>query len=150
ITSATPGAGIVISRDGSPLEPAVLGTPIPVDPGSHTIDAAAAGKHKWSVSVDVGTTASRVTVNIPPLGDGPSTVHGGSAPVSAKYGIAQRAVGIGTGVLGFMGAAAGTVFALKASSAWSDAKARCRNYPQGCDSVAVSLAEDARSAGNAA
>src|SRR5438045_498279 len=52
ITSAAPAAGVVISRDGSPLEPAVLGTPIPVDPGSHTIEAAAAGKRKWSVAVD--------------------------------------------------------------------------------------------------
>src|SRR6266542_703624 len=82
ITSAAPPAGVVISRDGSPLEPAVLGTPIPVDPGSHTIEAAAAGKRKWSVAVEVGPTASRVTVNVPPLGDGVSPSHSGATAAS--------------------------------------------------------------------
>jgi hypothetical protein len=59
-------------------------------------------------------------------------------------------VGIGAGVLGLMGVAAGVVLGLKASSDWGDAKARCRSYPQGCDPVAVGLSQDARSAGNAA
>jgi hypothetical protein len=48
-----------------------------------------------------------------------------------------------------MGVAAGTVFGLKASSDWSAAKSHCRSYPQGCDNIAVSQAQDARAAGNA-
>jgi hypothetical protein len=148
----TPGAQLI--RDGSVIDPAVIGTPIPIDPGRHDIEVVAGGKRKWSVEVDVSTTASRVTVSVPDLGDGLST-RGPSMPTSpapdpARYSGAQRGVGIGVGVLGVMGVAAGTVFGLKASSDWSGAKSHCRSYPQGCDTVAVTLAQDARAAGNAA
>jgi hypothetical protein len=156
ITSSNPAAlAVQISRDGSTLDDAVLGTPIPVDPGQHNIEATAPGRRKWSVGVDVGVSASRVTVNVPTLGDGdgaPGSSSGiaPSHPSSAAYGGAQRGVGIGLGVLGVMGFAAGTVFGLKARSNWSDAKAHCVSYPNACSEVGVGLAEDARAAGNAA
>jgi hypothetical protein len=153
ITTTGPlAAGAQLLRDGTAVEPAIVGTPIPIDPGKHDVEVVAAGKRKWSIEVDVSTSASRVTVNVPNLGDGLQT-RGPSMPAApdpARYSGAQRGVGIGVGVLGVMGVAAGTVFGLKASSDWSGAKTHCRSYPQGCDSVAVTLAQDARAAGNAA
>jgi hypothetical protein len=156
ITSSNADAlAVQISRDGSVVDPAVLGTPIPVDPGQHNIEAAAPGRRKWSVAIDVGATATRITVNVPSLGDGVAPVGSaqGTAPSPANpatYGGAQRGVGIGLGVLGVMGLAAGTVFGLKARSSWDDAKKQCANPPNACTPAGVTLAEDARAAGNAA
>jgi hypothetical protein len=145
-------AGAQILRDGVALEPAVIGTPIPIDPGKHDIEAVGPNKRKWSIAVDVSNTASRVTVNVPDLADGPSPRAAvAAAPAEGeRNGGVQRSVGIGVGVLGIMGIAAGTVFGLKASSDWSDAKSHCRSYPQECDAVAAGLSADARSASDTA
>jgi hypothetical protein len=148
--TGTLGPGEQVMRDGSAIEPAVLGTPIPIDPGRHDVEVVAAGKRKWSVAVDVGVSASRVSVSVPDLGDGATAKPSAAPPDPARYGGAQRGVGIGVGVLGVMGLAAGTVFGLKASSDWTAAKSHCKSYPQGCDNIAVTLAQDARSAGNTA
>jgi hypothetical protein len=149
ITTAAPLAlGAQVTRDGAVIESAVIGTPIPIDPGKHDIEVVASGKRKWSVEVDVGVAASRVTVSVPDLGESGASPPAPSA--SPKYGGAQRGVGIGVGMLGVVGVAAGTVLGLKASSDWTAAKSHCRSYPQGCDNVAVTLAQDARSAGNTA
>ena len=154
ITSSNDDAAAVqVSRDGTAVDPAVLGTPIPVDPGPHNVEATAPGRRKWSVAIDVGATASRVTVNVPSLGDGAAPVGSvpgavGSPASAASYGGAQRGVGIGLGVLGVMGLAAGTVLGLKARSSWDDAKAHCASFPNGCSPAGVTLAEDARASGN--
>jgi len=59
-------SGLEIRRDGVPVQPAELGSPIPVDPGPHTIEAAAPGKQKWSSTVQV-TDAARLAVEVPAL-----------------------------------------------------------------------------------
>ncbi len=104
------------------------------------------------MAIDVGATASRITVNVPSIGDGTApagAAQGVAAPLAASaYGGAQRGVGIGLGVLGVMGLAAGTVFGLKARSSWDDAKAHCANFPNACSPAGVTLAEDARASGN--
>ncbi|HWL89455.1 MAG TPA: hypothetical protein VNO21_26810, partial [Polyangiaceae bacterium] len=58
----------------------------------------------------------------------------------------RRWVGIGLVGLGAAGVAAGSIFGLKASSKWSDAKGQCDSNV--CTQDGVSLASDARSAGN--
>ncbi len=44
-----------ISRNGVPVPPELLGQPMPVDTGEHTIEASAPGKRSWSTRVDVTT-----------------------------------------------------------------------------------------------
>jgi serine/threonine-protein kinase len=90
-------------------------------------------------------------VTVPDLAEGASALASGApVPTSdpAKYGAAQRGVGIGVGVLGVVAVAAGSVFGLKAGSDWDAAKSHCTSYPHGCDAQAVSLAEDAHAASN--
>jgi hypothetical protein len=152
IVTAARAEDVRIRRDGVAVEPAMLGTAIPIDPGRHTIDALGATDRKWSVAIDVTVTASRVTVSVPDLAGAPPVLAPGAAvPASdpAKYGAAQRGVGIGLGVLGVTAAAAGSVFGLKAGSDWDAAKSHCTSFPRGCDAQAVSLAEDAHAASNA-
>ena len=42
-------AGLDIRRDGTVVSAGALGTPVPVDPGTHTVEASQAGKRAWTV-----------------------------------------------------------------------------------------------------
>jgi hypothetical protein len=154
-TSPEQRGSIQITRDGAPVEIAALGTPIPIDPGKHAVEATAPGKKKWSETIDIAAPKSQITVTIPVLAGesglapAPSeTVKPTGAIDTSKRGGAQRAVGVGVAVVGVIGVTAGTIFGLKAKASWSDAKSRCTNYPYGCGPEGVSLGEDAKSAGN--
>jgi hypothetical protein len=157
-----------IAQDGRPVDPATFGVPLPVDPGRYTIEASAPGKEKWSRTVDIKGNRENVTVDIPPLGDGPRAPA--AAPTSAappaappaapgpepkraeiepaRAGNAQRAVAIGAGAIGVAGLAVGTYFGLRAASLWTDAKSHCQSYPDRCSADATSVSKDAVGAGN--
>lgn len=63
---ATP-PGFTVRRDGEPVETALLGTAVAVDPGEHVIEASAPGLVGWSVKVTVGKEADLQVVSVPPL-----------------------------------------------------------------------------------
>ena len=137
-----------ISRDGVVVDRAVLGTPIPVDPGSHVVEAIATGKKKWSVVIDV-KPSSQIAVAIPAL----EAEHGGIARgdsakrddigPSSGAGNTQRIVALGVGGLGVAGLVLGTIFGLDAKSTWAEAKSQCRSYPYDCGDDGVALGADA-------
>lgn len=62
-------AGIIVKRDGNPVGESTWGTPVPIDPGNHTIEAGAPGKSTWTEEVKVSGTEP-VVVEIPSLGGG--------------------------------------------------------------------------------
>jgi tetratricopeptide (TPR) repeat protein len=59
---ANPPAGAVITRDGVAMPVAMLGVPIPVDPGRHVIEATAPGRIRFQRSVDIAASASTTIV----------------------------------------------------------------------------------------
>jgi hypothetical protein len=59
--------GLELHRDGVPMARAEWGVAIPVDPGSHVIDATAPHAHKWSTTVSVGTSGATASVTVPAL-----------------------------------------------------------------------------------
>ena len=63
--------GITVVRDGIPVGKALWGTAIPVDPGRHQIEAAAPGKKRLSLFVDVAAGGASAQLNVPRLGDAP-------------------------------------------------------------------------------
>lgn len=142
-----------VTRDGTVVDSAAFGTPMPVDPGKHVIEATAPGKQKWAKTIDVGASAARVSVEIPVLQDDTQGTSGLQPAVSTgatRVDVApggsstQRAVAIGAAAVGVLGLAAGGYFGLKASSTWSDAKKGCTAYPAGCTTDASTLANDAK------
>jgi hypothetical protein len=135
-----------VTRDGALVESAAFGTPVPIDPGKHVISVSAPGKRKWATSVEVMTSA-QVSVDVPVLADEQQSVGVDTAKPS---GSSQRTLAITAGVIGIVGVGAGSVFALKASSTWSDAKDKCTPYPTACGPEATSLSQDAKSAANTA
>jgi hypothetical protein len=51
IEVAQPAAGLVVKRDGEPLDAALLNTAVPLDPGTYTISAEAPGYTAWKTDV---------------------------------------------------------------------------------------------------
>lgn len=154
IRAKSEGAALDVRRDGVPVHGAQLGTPIPVDPGEHTIEATSEGKQPWSTKVAVGADAAKVEVEIPPLQDtaggaeatttsGDVTADSGTTPSSSGSG--QRVLGIALGAAGVVGLGVGTFFGLSASSDWSDAKKDCDDFPYGCSQSALDARESATS-----
>jgi hypothetical protein len=135
-----------IRQDGEIVSSAAWGTPVPVDPGKHTITAKAAGYKPWSTSVDVpkGATITRVT-----LADlEPEPVKAAPAPAPAAPGVLgtaaapgeapaqgenaasgsgamQRNIAYAVGVAGVVGLGIGTLFGLKMKSKVSEREDVC-------------------------
>jgi hypothetical protein len=147
IKVAGDAAGVAITRDGEPVQPAELGVAIPVDPGKHVIEASAPGKQPFSKTVEIGAEADSQVVEIPALaaGEGGGPGPGGETPGKKSDGSTQRTIGLVVGGAGVIGVAVGAVFGLQAGSKWDDAKAKCNDYPYECGPDGVELADDAKS-----
>jgi hypothetical protein len=59
--------GLEVEVDGVTFRGAARGVPMPVDPGSHRVDARAEGRRSWSQVVEYGEAPSSLTVRIPVL-----------------------------------------------------------------------------------
>lgn len=141
--------GLLVMRDGTPIDPAALGLPLYVDPGPHEIAASAPGFVTVTQTVTV-TEASTETVALPalhrptppapkpekPSTDAPvATAEPASSPASPPHdevtapiaapSSGRRRAGLWVGVGGVAVAGVGLVFGLKASSSYSDAKRLC-------------------------
>ncbi|MEO8982116.1 MAG: hypothetical protein ABI548_21280 [Polyangiaceae bacterium] len=152
-------AALEIRRDGVPVESAELGSPIPVDPGQHTVEASAPGKTKWTATVQVVADATKLAVEVPALapaataesGAGASAGSGAgavSAPSdaasTARRGSGQRTAAIVVGAAGVVGVGLGAVFGLQARSDWSGAKSHCPSFTT-CDDRGLELHSSAAS-----
>jgi hypothetical protein len=142
--------GLVIERDGRPLDSATWGLATPVDPGSHRITVRAPGKKTWETSVDANEAGRTFTVEVPALEDAPAeapspapepVVAPEPAPTAAPSAPApspaptpsgdtmgdrqstgsQRTLGIIAGGVGLAGLAVGTALGLSAQSNWDEA-----------------------------
>jgi hypothetical protein len=151
--------GLVVKRDDVVVDPALFGTPVPVDLGTHTITATAPRKQTWSTQVSITVEGSVSQVAIPSLQDvaitqeteaelaleqpPPPPKEEGALRLSTSEGSSQRTIGSIVGGVGLAGLAAGGIFGLGASSKWSDAKEHCRGTL--CDREGVTLRDDATS-----
>ena len=140
-----------VKLDSNALDPTILGTAIPVDPGKHAIEAKAKGKKPFTTTIDVSERSKSPSVEIPVLEadpEGDKTTVVTPPPVEqTKDGSTQRYIGIGVMGAGVIGVVIGTVFGLKTSSKWSEAKTHCTGID--CDRSGVTLAAEAKNAGTA-
>ena len=165
--TAPPGSpeGLAIRVNDVDMAPAMLGTPMPLDPGTITVHARAKGKKEWRTTVNLGPDAAMLQVAIPPWEEAPVDAAapvasaGSSSPVlpasfdgdqsPAKRGSTQRTVGLVVGGVGVVALATGGILALSARSKWNDVKGRCPDNQ--CETQAdVTQASDARSGANVA
>ncbi len=156
---------VEVKRDDVPVDEGAVGSPVPVDPGSHTITARASGKKTWSKTVTF-TEAQNENVTIPPLeedqgggtkeaGGTKATSDGGgtqssdtTAPLVESKGNGMRTASYVVLGAGVVGVGVGSYFGLTTFSAWGDAKKHCTGVI--CDSTGVKLANDAKTDGTIA
>jgi hypothetical protein len=160
ITSLQTNADVKL--DGNALDPAVLGTLLPIDPGKHTVEAAAKGKKPFHTTIDVSERVKSPAIEIPALEDEPQQKAETPPPPSPpskppKETVeddkgngrmpTQKILGLVSAGVGVVGLGVGSFFGLRTSSLWNDALAHCNQNAE-CDREGVQLAADAKSAGN--
>jgi hypothetical protein len=144
---------VSVFRDGEALRGALLGSAIPVDPGTIQIEARAPGKRTWTREVVIGAAGAQVSVEIPALEDEPSAAGAATAETAPRRADGDGPARTWAWVLGGVGAAAlatGATFGVLASSNWSSAKDECGDPPYDCSPDAVTRADDASTQANAA
>jgi serine/threonine-protein kinase len=164
--------GLVVRRDGVEMPRSEWSVPIPIDSGSHTVEAEAPGYKSWSTDVDVPQDGALVSVTVPALeaapvqaapaapaptpAVAPTDASGAGAPAGAEgtsssVGSGQRVAGIVIGAVGLAGLAASGVFAVLAKNTYNDSLGNCQTTNPGlCNSTGVSQRNDARTDGNIA
>lgn len=173
VAAGTPVPGTIVKRDGVAVDPAAFGSGVPVDAGTHLVEASAPGFKPWSTSVRVADGAS-VTVTVPRLeaqaatgepatpsaepapappaanrGEGPPATTSETADESSPSppGAKQRTIGLVVGGAGVAALAAGGVFFALAASAKSAYEQDCGSHigaPAGfCNAQGVSGQSDA-------
>lgn len=155
-------AGLVITNDGVEIGKASWGTPLPVDPGKHTVQATAPGKKPWSLEVNVTADSATTQVSVPLLEDLPppnleSAQPATPAPLQAapavtteskpeSYWGTQRIVGVSLAGAGVVGMGLGTVLAALAQGKEADSEKYCApNDPTRCTQRGVDMIDSAKS-----
>ena len=130
IVVEAPVEGLVVDRDGQPVEEAYFGTPVAIDPGTYRIEATATGYEGWSTNVDIGLDGDHRTVTVPALQPaGQRGVEPSPDPVPADDGegssgllVAGVIVGSVGLVVAVIGGVMGGLVLSDASDAESDAE----------------------------
>lgn len=142
--------GLVVERDGSPLDPAEWGAPIPIDAGNHVITAKAPSRKPWSAQVAIAGPKSVASIFVGVLenADAPPAPTVGPRPAGgdadANDGKTQRLLGVIAGGAGVLALGGGAFFGLKASSTRDDALSNCNPQHQ-CTARGIELGEDSSS-----
>jgi hypothetical protein len=160
-----PPQGLVIKADDLEVGPGMLGTPLPVNPGDHTISAVANGKRPWSSKVHTDADGKVTKVAVGPFEDAPEVSgtagegtrkagSGGNAPLpSAKTEgggwRSQRTIGVVVTGVGIAGLAVGGAFGLRAIALKKDRSSFCDADNVCSDPQGVALDHDARTAATA-
>jgi hypothetical protein len=104
-------SGLVIRTDGQELGAGMLGTPLPIDPGSHVVEVTAPGYSVWSTTVTVAADGSVKTLSVPALTRQPQLAPGATAatPGPVSSGSTQKTLGLISLGLGGAGLVLGAV-----------------------------------------
>ena len=142
--------GLAIKRDGITIGRPQWGAGVPVDPGTHAIEASAPDKKPWASQVKVHPAPGTTTVTVPVLmsvaAAPPATPGRLTEPPAWST---QRTVGLVVGGVGVVGAVVGTIFGVRSFGKSSDSEAHCTTgMPDLCDDMGLELRSDATEAAN--
>ncbi|WP_438004146.1 hypothetical protein WME89_35685 [Sorangium sp. So ce321] len=169
VPAAGAAPGLEIRRDGVPVAPAQWGQPLPVDPGTHTIEARAPGRKRWSLVRAVPPDGARVVVDVPVLEQEPrelpARARAAAAPGPRRQAPAvltivgqgdgdggwpaQRVIALASGGAGLVGLGLGAVFGAEALARRDASNRGHCDARSRCDAAGVALREDAQAAGTA-
>jgi hypothetical protein len=116
--------GLTVTRNGTSVPTAILGSDVPIDPGDYAIEVNAKNKKAWKGSVHIAAGPGTDRLDVPLLEDAPVAVRpAGGAPAGGDNhppqtgtdGSTQRTVGLivgGVGILALIGAGGLEIFNL--------------------------------------
>jgi hypothetical protein len=138
-------AGLQVLRDGLPVNEVLWGARAAVDPGSHHVEARAAGHVPWQQSVDVAKGPGALKITVPLLRPDRSTVAANSTVAAKKTasGNGQKIAALAVGGLGVVGVGVGGFFSLSAQSTLSDSQGEC-NANDYCTPHGIELRSSAK------
>ncbi len=175
VSADVPSAGLTITRDGSPVPSALVGSPIPFDPGAHVIRVVAEGREPWETKITVPAKGGVMDVQVPALAPkkdatpGPTATATATAapsvtvsaqPTSTAGPIAsgtpwvnprpwQKPLGIAAAAVGVVGLGVGVGFGFIAKSTFdSSNKADCDEKTGFCNDAGLKTRADAVDQGN--
>jgi hypothetical protein len=138
--------GLVITRNGRPLDPMLWNRAAPVDGGDYVIAARAPGHEAWQTSVTLAATGAKLSVEVPKFKElaklvaplpPPKEVARATelAPAAVARGwTTRRRVAIGVASASGAALIAGTGLAIVAKSRLATARALCPD-PSSCDAA---------------
>jgi len=146
-------AGAVVHRDDVELGAASLGTPLPVDPGSHVVRVDAPGREPASTTVTLAEGDSRAIdvsagATLPPAPEPQPATHPAPSPppsvVDTGAPVADhpvlRTTGFVLGIAGLASLAAGATTGAHALAQKSTVQNHCPQ-PRGCDQTGLDAAQ---------
>jgi len=151
VPPAAQATGLAVRRDGADIGSPEWGLPIPVDPGTHTVEATAPGRRPWSATVDAPDAGEVMSVTVPVLAfdaaeeqpDGTKRAPEGAAPRlrPTSVGDGQRIAGATVAGFGLAGVVAGTVLAFEARATYDHATSsgHCRYGTDECDANGAAM-----------
>ncbi len=110
ITIPAQSQGMEVLRDQTRLSAGAFGTPVPIDPGEHTIDVTQPGKQAWKKTITIEAKPGMTTIAIPPLADAPGAWSPAVAGSTALYWNGQRIAGVAVAGVGLASIVAGATF----------------------------------------
>jgi hypothetical protein len=158
VVLSTLADGEVVSIDGRPLGSGAVGSPLPLDPGDHVIEATAPGHVPWKrevrvtpgpVLIDVDVPALDASVAAPPAPPppmAPESSHADEHTAAMRESVpVTKIAGYAVGAAGLLAIGIGTYFGARTLSKKSDADALCPNNRCAGDPRVASLDDDAKS-----
>jgi hypothetical protein len=144
-------SGLTVRRDGADIPAAAYGTPLPINPGSYTLEVSAPGFRSWSTRIDAKQPGELVTVEIPRLERAPAAkvdrTDDKNELVDDGAQRKRRRLGLIVGAGGGVALGVGVGLGLKAMSTWDSAGARCDGNDV-CDAEGTEINRKARLYGN--
>jgi hypothetical protein len=112
VAAENQAGGVEVRRDGKVVDPAAYRSPIPLDPGPHTLEAAGPGRQPWKTTITIDAKPGTQTVQVPALAAAgttgaaqstadvrPSESRRNVAPAVVLGVLAAGAVGTGIGLM---------------------------------------------------
>jgi len=158
VTAVAPAEGLQIDRGDERIGMGLLGSAVPLDPGSYVITAKAPGHRPWKTTIDVAEAESKTVqvpeleVEAPAVAEAPATPLGppAIAPVPPDGALSAAApsashghtFGWIIGGVGVAGLAVGAVSGVASLISYHDATTQCP-LRTGCSDAAISARNSA-------
>ncbi|WP_437539147.1 hypothetical protein WME79_23355 [Sorangium sp. So ce726] len=142
VVEAASTPGLEVKRDGTPVGPGQWGVPMPVDAGTHVIQAIAPGKRAWTAQVEVKPGGVTSTLVVRALEDDPASRDAGGA------GDARRPIALVTAGAGVVAVGVGAALGFAAKSRFDESRPFCNG--DRCDQRGMDIRSGAVARANVA